>query len=54
MTKTETDFDSWFEMLQLSLAERDIIYSDRGAVRVDYDAGLDVYVVAEEIALEYE
>ena len=54
MTKIDTDFDSWFEALQLSLFERNINYRDREAVRDDYDAGLDVYVVADGIALEYE
>lgn len=54
MTKNETDFESWFDMLQTALSEAGVSFHDADAVRDDYEAGKDLYDVSAEIQAEYE
>lgn len=54
MTNKETDFDSWFGVLQVNVLDRTgVDFKDEDSVRGYYEAGRDVYDVIEEIALEY-
>lgn len=53
MNKQDTDFDRWFELLQMNLAEKSINFKDSDSVREDYDDGKDLFDVVEEIAAEY-
>ena len=54
MDSCETDFDEWFETLIMLLSDEGISFSDRAAVREDYDKGRDVFDVCDEIRVEYE
>ena len=54
MTKTEFDFDTWFDSLAaMVLDETGFDLRDQDSVRADYDAGRNLADVAEEIAAEY-
>lgn len=54
MTKENTDFDSWFDILSLQVLDRTgVDFKDRDSVRGDYDEGRDVHDVIDEIAFEY-
>lgn len=54
MNRNDIDFESWFDMIQLMLADDGINFRDADSVRDDYDNGKDLYDVADEIKAEYE
>ena len=54
MTKDDTDFDTWFDIVQMRVGElTGIQFMDRASVREDFDDGLDCFTVAESIADEF-
>lgn len=54
MTKTDFDFDTWFDSLSMMvLAKTGVEFRDADSVRSDYDAGKNLADVADEIAAEY-
>lgn len=54
MTSDDTDFDTWFGVLQTNVLDRTgVDFKDEDSVRGDYDAGKDVYDVIDEIVAEY-
>ena len=54
MTKDETDFDTWFGVLQSNVLDKTgVNFKDHKAVRDDYDTGRNVYDVIDDIAVEY-
>lgn len=53
MTNQDTDFDNWFDLLQMNLADRGITFTDRDSVRGDYEAGRDIFDVVDLVAAEY-
>ena len=53
MTRNDTDFERWFDMLQTALSDDGINFRDADSVREDYDGGKDLYDVADEIKAEY-
>lgn len=54
MTNSDTDFATWFSVLQVNVLDNTgVDFKDEAAVRGDYDAGRDVYDVIEEITAEY-
>ena len=55
MTKTETDFDTWFGVLQSNVLDRvGVDFRDADSVRSEYNDGRDVHDVIDEIVLEYD
>lgn len=48
------EFDDWFENLRLTLLDENIQFNDRESVREDFEAGRDLFEVADEIRAEYE
>ena len=54
MTHTDTDFETWFDLLSMHLADAGIQFNDADAVRSDYEAGRDLFEVVDEIRREYE
>lgn len=54
MKKGDFDFDTWYGVLNAQVLDRTgVDFKDEEAAREDYDKGLDVYDVIEEIVLEY-
>ena len=54
MTSNDTDFDTWFGVLQANVFDRTgVNFKDEYSARDDYDAGEDVYDVIDEIVAEY-
>ena len=54
MTSSDTEFDTWFDTLQLHVLDATgVQFRDRDSVRGDYDAGKDVFDVIDEIVDEY-
>lgn len=54
MNKTDTDFETWFDILKMQVMDRTgVSFRDRDSVREDFDAGRNVYDVIDEIAAEY-
>lgn len=54
MTNDDTDFDTWFGVLQVNVLDRTgVDFKDEDSVRGDYDDGRDVYDVIDEIVAEY-
>lgn len=54
MTKTDFDFDTWFETLSNQVLDRtDVEITDMDNVRADYEDGRDVFDVVDEIVAEY-
>jgi len=54
MTNDDTDFDSWFGVLQVNVLDRTgVDFKDMDSVRADYDEGRDVYDVIDDIVAEY-
>lgn len=54
MTKTEFDFNTWFETLSNQVLDRaGVEIADMDSVRADYDEGRDVFDVVDEIVAEY-
>lgn len=54
MTKNDVDFDTYFETLQIHVADRaGAHFSDEAAIREDYEAGRNVFDVIDEICAEY-
>lgn len=55
MTKCDSSFDDWFANLQLLVLDQaGADYRDADSVREDYEAGRNVFDVADEIAAEYQ
>lgn len=55
MTKRDSSFDDWFSNLQLLVLDHVAAdFRDAGSVRHDYEAGRNVFDVADEIAAEYQ
>ncbi len=54
MTRDEVCFEDWFDNLCLILSGKSINFRDADSVRDDYEAGRDVFDVADEIAQEDE
>lgn len=54
MTKSEADFESWFDLLRMHLGEAGIQFSNADSVRGDYEAGRDLFDVVAEIRRAYE
>ena len=54
MTNNDTDFDTWFGVLQVNVLDRTgVDFKDTDSVRTDYESGADVYDVIEDIVREY-
>lgn len=54
MTNRDTDFETWFETLEMHVADRTGKWNlDQDTFREDYDAGKDVWDVIDETAAEY-
>ena len=54
MTKNEADFETWFENLAMHVLDKTgVEFRDEDSVREDYEAGRDIFEVADEIAAEY-
>lgn len=54
MTNDDTDFDSWFGVLQANVLDRTgVDFKDEESVMADYDDGKNVYDVIEDIVAEY-
>lgn len=54
MTKDTHDFETWYETLQLQVAERTgVKFTDEDSVTDDYENGRNVFDVIDEIAAEY-
>lgn len=54
MTKTNFDFETWFDTLCLFVLDgTGVEFSDQDSVRGDYEDGRNVYDVADEIIAEY-
>lgn len=54
MTNRDTDFDTWFDILTMSLLDRvGVDFRDTESVRGDFDEGRDVHDVIDELAAEY-
>ena len=51
-TKTDFDFDTWFENLQIHLLDQGIDFADMESVRQDYEDGKDFHDVYDEIVLD--
>ena len=54
MTSNDTDFETWFDVLQNEVLEKSgFAFNDADSVKADYDDGKDVFDVASEIIDEY-
>jgi len=53
MTNNDIDFAGWFEFLHMHLSERGICFDNADSVIDDYEAGKNLFDVAEEIADEF-
>lgn len=54
MTKQDFDFETWFDVLQTNVLDRTgVNFRDRDSVREDYDQGVCVYDVIDNICAEY-
>lgn len=54
MTKTDFDFETWFEVLQQTVLDRcGVEFGDEDSVRDDYEDGKDVYDVIDSVVAEY-
>lgn len=53
MNKTDSNFDTWFDVLQMQLSDAGINFKDAELVRKDYDDGKSLFEVLEEIKAEY-
>ena len=54
MTKSEFDFDTWFDNLAMMVLDKaGVEFRDQESVREDYEAGKNLADVADEIAAEY-
>jgi len=54
MTKSDFDFDTWFDTLCIHVLDRaGVEFRDADSVREDYEQGRDVYDVIDEIVAEY-
>lgn len=54
MTKQDLDFEVWFGVLQANVRYRTgVNFRDRDSVREDYDQGVSVYDVIDDICAEY-
>ena len=54
MTKNEIGFDVYFNTLSsLVFEQTGVNFTDEDSVFADYEAGKDVFVLADEIAKEY-
>jgi len=54
MNKNDCDFDTWFDALVLNINEQTgVNFRDRESVKDDYNAGRDLFDVADEISAEY-
>ena len=55
MKKGEVDFDTWFGVLQTNVLDRTgVNFRDADSVRDDYERGMDVYAVIDDIVAEYQ
>ena len=55
MTHEDYSFDEWFNTLTAEvLARSGFRFCDPDAVREDYDAGMNMHDVADDIVAEYE
>lgn len=55
MTNDDTDFETWFGVLNVQVLDRaGVDFQDEDAVRGDYEQGRDVYDVIDEIVAEYD
>lgn len=55
MTNDDTDFDTWFGVLQVNVLDQTgVDFKDEDAVRDDFGAGRSVYDVIDEIVAEYQ
>lgn len=57
MTKSNVDFDTWIELLQMNLADKGILSEEetlKSDYRIDYDKGRDMFDVLDEVIAEYE
>jgi len=54
MTKTDFDFETWFDNLSMMVLDKTgVEFRDAESVRADYYAGKNLADVADEIAAEY-
>lgn len=53
MDISDTDFETWFDTLCMLLLDESINFKDADSVRADFEAGKNVFDVADEIAAEY-
>lgn len=54
MTKSDIDFDGWFDVVVMRVEEKSgVAFNDADSVREDYDDGRNAFDVADEIADEY-
>lgn len=54
MTNQDTDFETWYSVLQINVLDNTgIEYEDEVAARADYASGRDVYDVIDEITIDY-
>jgi hypothetical protein len=54
MTQDDTDFETWFSVLQTNVLDNTgVEFNDEDAVRGDFEAGRSVYDVIDEITAEY-
>ena len=54
MTKKDAEFETWFDILAVNVLDRTgVNFRDKDSVRDDYEAGMDLYDIADSIAAEY-
>lgn len=54
MDKKDFTFDTWFSNLSMLVLDRTgVEFKDADSVKADYDAGKNMYDVADEICAEY-
>lgn len=54
MNNDSHDFETWFATLQMHVNERTgVIFCDRDAAEGDYERGMDVFDVIDDICNEY-
>jgi len=54
MTKDDTDFVTWFGVLQVNVLDQTgVDFKDEDSVKGDYDDGAEVYDVIDSIVAEY-
>jgi hypothetical protein len=55
MTNKDLDFETWFDTLRINVLERSgVEFRDEDSVRDDYNRGVNVYDVIDDIVREYE